>query len=120
MSQPVVDKKDQLERLQRFLVAGEQVLAVLDLKDVGTGFLGITERRIIFYDKAFLQRYKAMVTIPFSKITAVASKDEEGWFTRGFLGSSTLTIQAGHDVYDFEFRGADKAHLAYQLIVERL
>ena len=120
MSQPVVDKGEQLERMQRFLVSGEQVLAVLDLKDVGTGFLGITDRRIIFYDRAFLQRYKAMVTVPFSKITAVASKDEEGWFSRGFLGSSMLTIQAGQDAYEFEFRGADKAHVAYQLIVERL
>ena len=119
MSQ-VVDKKEQLQKVEQYLVPGESVLAVLDMKGGGTGFLGITDRRIIFFDKAFMQRRKAMVSIPFSKITSVASEDEEGIFTRGFFGSSVLIIRASSDTYEFEFRGAEKAHLAYQLIVARL
>ncbi len=120
MAEMIVDNKDQLAKIEQYLVPGENLLAVLDMKGGGTGFLGITDRRIIFYDKAFTQRRKAMVTVPFSKISKVASEDEEGIFTRGFLGSSSLIIGAGQELYEFEFRGADKAHLAYQLIVSRL
>ncbi len=120
MEQPIADDTGQLRKVEQYLVPGERPLAVLDMKGGGTGFLGITDRRIIFYDKAFLQRRKAMVTVPFSKITAVASEDEEGIFTRGFLGSSNLIITAGSASYEFEFRGAEKAHTAYQLIVQHL
>ncbi|MDQ3855167.1 MAG: PH domain-containing protein [Chloroflexota bacterium] len=118
--QAVVDKREQLEAISRYLVPDEQVLAVLDLRGGGTGFLGITDRRIIFFDKAYLRRKKAMVTVPFSKITTVASEDDESLFTRGFFGSSVLTVKVSDEIYEFVFRGADKAHLAYQLICERL
>ncbi len=119
--QPVVDKKEQLEKIEAYAIPGETILAVFDLKGAGTGFLGLTDRRLIFYDKGFLQRYKAMVTIPYSKITVLASQDEEGILTRGRLfGSSKLAISAGHDQYEFEFRGAEKAHLAYQVIAQHL
>ena len=118
--EPVVDNGDQLRKVEEYLVADERVLAVLDMRGGGTGFLGITDRRIIFYDRAFLGQRKAMVSIPFSKISAVASEDEEGLLTRGFFGSSVLTIRVGGDAYDFEFRGADKAHTAYQLTIARL
>jgi hypothetical protein len=108
MAQVMADNKDQLAKVQQYVIPGETLLAVLDMKGGGTGFLGITDRRIIFYDKAFMQRRKAMVTVPYSKISKVASEDEEGMFARGFFGSSRLIISAGQDVYEFEFRGADK------------
>ncbi|MEJ7653599.1 MAG: PH domain-containing protein [Chloroflexia bacterium] len=120
MAEVVVDNKDQMEAVSRYLVPTEQVFAVLDLKGTGTGFIGVTDRRIIFFDRAFLGRRKAMVSVPYSKITSVASEDDEQLFTRGFFGSSLLIIKVSDQVYEFEFRGADKAHLAYQLICERL
>lgn len=120
MAEMVVDKQEQLEAVQQYLIPNEQVFAVLDMKGGGTGFLGVTDRRIIFFDRAFLQRRKAMVTVPYSKITSVASEDDESFFTRGFFGSSRIFIHVSDQVYEFEFRGADKAHLAYQLISERL
>lgn len=120
MPEIVVDKKEQLQKVQQYLVPNETILAVMDMKGGGTGFLGITDRRIIFFDRAFMQRRKAMVSIPYSKITSVASEDEESFLTRGFFGSSLLIIRASDSTYEFEFRGADKAHLAYQLIVGHL
>ena len=50
----MVDKKDQLEKIEGVCLPDEIIRAVFDLKGRGTGFLGITDKRIIYYDKAFL------------------------------------------------------------------
>lgn len=117
----IVDKKDQLEKIEDYCLPHETIKAVFDMKGGGTGFIGITDKRIIFYDKAFMRKKKAMVTIPYSKIHAVSSEDDTGrLLKRGFLASSTLTLHAGVDSFAFEFRGGDKAHQAYKIIMEFL
>jgi hypothetical protein len=50
MSDVIFDKRDQLERIEASLLPGEEIEAVFDLKGGGTGFLGITSRRVIFQD----------------------------------------------------------------------
>ncbi len=118
MSDVIYDKKDQLEKIQSGLLPGETIEAVLDMKGGGTGFLGITSRRVIIYDKVFLRRMKAVVSVPYSRIHSIAAEDEAGLFTgRGFFASSKLVITTSHGEYEFEFRGADKAHLAHTLIL---
>ena len=112
----IYDKEDQLRKIQQHLLPGEGLIAVFDLKGAGTGFIGITEKRLIFLDKAFLRNRKAMVTIPYSKITSIASGDEEGLVFK----SSELTVVVGSHSYEFEFRGADKARKAYEFIVPRI
>lgn len=92
--------------------------AVLDMKGGGTGFLGITTRRIIVYDKSFLRKMKAIVSIPYSRVQTVAAGDESGLLSgRGFFSSSKLMVTTSHGEHEFEFRGAGKAHLAHQLIL---
>lgn len=110
------DKKDQLEKVQAHVMQGETLYAVLDMKGGGTGFVGITDLRLIFLDHAFVKKSKAMVSIPFSKITAVASVDSGGII----FGTSTLQVVAGSREWEFEFRSNDKAHYAYQLIMRNL
>lgn len=118
---PVYDKKEQLEKIKDSLIEGETVLAVFDMKGGGTGFLGITSKRLIVYDKAFLRKMKAVVSIPYSRVHSIAAEDEEGLITgRGFFSSSKLIIKTSDGDYDFEFRGADKAHLAHKLILTRV
>lgn len=115
------DKKEQFQKIQAALVSGEVIEGVFDMKGGGTGFLGITNKRIIIYDKAFLRKTKALVSIPFSRITSVAAEDESGLLTgRGFMSSSNLMVRAGSDDFEFEFRGADKAHLAHHLILSHM
>ena len=58
----IFDKQDQLEKIQSWVLPGETLYAVYDCKGAGTGFLGITNKRIIFYDKQFMRKVKAMVT----------------------------------------------------------
>lgn len=118
----VFDKKGQLEKIQDWVVPGETLYAVYDLKGAGTGFLGITDRRLIFYDKKFMRRMKAMVTFPYSQIASLSSEDKSGLLTgRGFFASSKLGVQTtGNSYYEFEFRGGDKAHEAYRFIMQHL
>ena len=115
------DKKEQLQKIEAALLPGEEVEAVFDMKGGGTGFIGITSRRVIVYDKAFLRKMKAVVSIPYSRIHTVAAKDESGLFTgRGFFSSSELVLTTSHGEFEFEFRGADKAHLAHNLILTHM
>ena len=117
-----VDKKDQLEKIEAVCLPDELIRAVFDLKGRGTGFLGVTDKRIIYYDKEWLKNKKALVSIPFGRISAVASEDNKGFFiTKGFFVSDTLAITiSGEGVKTFEFRGGDKAHHAHMIIMEHL
>jgi len=118
----IVDKKDQLEKIEGVCLPDEIIRAVFDLKGRDTGFIGITDKRIIYYDKAFLKAKKALVSIPYDRIASVASEDNKGFIIKkGFLVSDTLTIQPiGSETKTFEFRGGDKAHIAHNIIMEHL
>ena len=118
----IFDKQDQLDKIWDWVIPGETLYAVYDCKGAGTGFVGITDRRIIFYDKRFLGKKKAMVTVPHSQIAAISSEDKSNLLTgRGFFSSSTIGVHTtGNAYYEFEFRGADKAHEAYQFIMPHL
>ncbi len=103
------DQKAQLEAILPWVLEGERIYAVFDLKGAGTGFVGITNKRLIFYDKEFARKRKALTSVPFNKITSVSSIDEG----RGFFGStSELVVHAGSRDFEFEFRGGDKAQRA--------
>ncbi len=117
----IYDKQDQVDKVRTWLVPGETLYAVFDVKGVGTGFLGITDRRIIFYDRAFLGKSKATVTIPYSRIHYLSSDDDSGIIPRpGFFVTGSLRIHVGENAFEFEFRGADKAHQAYQIIMQHI
>ena len=109
------DKEDQLKRVQAYVLQGETLIAVFDCRGVGTGFVGFTDQRLIFYDQAFLTKRKAMISIPYHQIIGVASIDEGLIFTTSEI---TLLTAAGN--YHFQFRGADKAHMAYRYIMKQI
>ena len=117
-TQTYFDRKDQLEKIESGVLPSEEILAVFDMKGGGTGFLGITTMRLVIYDKSFLRKMKAVVSVPIRNLITVAAQDESGLFSgRGFFGSSTLILSTSNSQYEFEFRGADKAHHAHQLIL---
>lgn len=118
---PYADKREQLQKIEAALLPGESVLGVFDMKGGGTGFLGVTSKRIIVYDKAFMRKMKAIVSIPYNRIHSVAAEDESGLLTgRGFFSSSRIALKVGAESYEFEFRGADKAHHAHNLILHMM
>lgn len=116
MAEPYYDKKDQFERVSEILVPGEQLLMVLDCKGRGSGFLGITDKRLVIRDDGFAKFKKNMVSVPYSKIHAVGLESDRGWVR----GSSSLAFSAGDDDWELDFKGADKARNAYFAIMTRV
>ncbi len=115
MAEPLFDKKDQLERIQKYLIPGEGLYAVFDCKGGGTGFVGITDQRIIFYDQGVLFKKKNMVSIPYNRVIGIASADEGMVFQKSEIN---LITAAGN--FSFVFRGGDKAHNAYRYILNQV
>jgi hypothetical protein len=117
----VFDKKEQLEKIEGFCLPDEVIRAVFDLKGAATGFLGITDRRIIYYDKSLVTERKAMISIPYSRMSMVGSEDDKGHIIKGFFVTGRLTVKGlGFEDRTFELRGGDKAHVAHQIISEYL
>lgn len=113
MSDVVFDKQDQLARVQEALLPGEKLYMVLDCKGRGSGFLAVTDLRVIVRDDGFARFKKTMVSIPFAHIHSVGLESDRGWIK----GSSSLAFAAGNDDWELEFRGADKARAAYQQVM---
>jgi len=67
------------------MVPGEALYAVYDCKGAGTGFIGITDRRIIFYDKRFMRKIKAK-----AKVTSVCRPCSECQLSAG--GRSIIAL----------------------------
>ena len=117
----IFDRPDQLEKIRSGLLPGEEIEAVFDLKGGGSGFMGITSKRIIFQDNAWVTNTKAIVSIPYSRIHTVAAEDAVGLFTgRGFFSSSTVVITTSAAPCAFQFRGADKAHIAHDMLLKHM
>lgn len=118
MQQPQIeyDNKGQLDRIATMVSPPEILYAVFDLKGAGSGFVGITDRRLIFMDQGVIRKKKMIVSLPYSKITAIASEDSGGFI----FGTSSLLVIAGSREFDFDFRSNEKAHRAYQLIMWNL
>jgi hypothetical protein len=117
----IFDRQDQLEKIRAGLLPGEEIEAVLDVKGGGTGFVGITSKRVIFQDNAWVVKSMAVVSIPYSRIHTVAAEDSASLLTgRGFFSSSRIIITTSGGSRVFQFRGADKAHIAHNLILRHI
>lgn len=116
MSQIIHDRPDQLEQINAGLLQGESVYAVYDCIGVGTGFVGITNMRIILQDKSFVGNKLAIVSIPYKNIRSVSMLSNKSMLGR-FASSSSIGIDTGGSVKEADFRGDDKAKHAHDLIL---
>jgi hypothetical protein len=78
MTQIAYDKKEQLDQIASGLLEGETVIAVYDAVGAGTGFIGLTNRRVIVQDKSFVGKKVAITSIPYSKIASVSVVSNKG------------------------------------------
>lgn len=115
MTQVIHDKPDQLARIQANLMEGEQLFAVYDGKGVGTGFLGITDRRLILQDNSFVGGKTALTSIPFRRINTVSFVSDKSVI--GWHSSSAISVSVGGREHEIELRGEDKARHAHNLIL---
>ncbi|GAA2646005.1 MULTISPECIES: PH domain-containing protein [Nonomuraea] len=110
------DRQEQLQQIQSGLLPGEQVIAVYDAIGAGTGFLGLTDRRVIVQDKSFVGKKVAITSIPYAKISAVSVVSNKS-FAGSFFSSGAIAIHVGTHTYEVEFRGENKAHHVHNVIL---
>ncbi|WP_405151477.1 PH domain-containing protein [Sphaerisporangium sp. NBC_01403] len=117
MSQTVpYDRPEQLQQIQSGLMQGEQIIAVYDAIGAGTGFLGLTDRRVIIQDKSFIGKKIAITSIPYSKITSVSVVSNKS-LAGSFFSSGSIAINVGTHVYEVEFRGEQKSQHVHNVIL---
>ncbi|MEU4606336.1 PH domain-containing protein [Kribbella sp. NPDC023972] len=114
--QPVFDKQEQLDKVAAGLLSNESVLAVYDGIGVGTGFIGLTDRRVIIQDNSFVGKKTALTSIPYRKVQSVSYLSDKSMFGK-FASTSTIAIQAGGSTYEVQFRGVEKAAHAHNIIL---
>ena len=118
MSEVAYDNKGQLEQVRSGLLDGEEIIAVYDAIGAGTGFIGLTTRRIIIQDQSYVGKRFAITSIPYSKVSSVSVVSNKSWAGQ-FFSSGTIGITVGTHTYEVEFRGSDKAHHVHNLILSR-
>ncbi|MFC7548202.1 PH domain-containing protein [Plantactinospora sp. GCM10030261] len=110
------DRRDQLNQIQSGLLDGEQIIAVYDAVGTGTGFIGLTNRRVIIQDKSFVGKRFAITSIPYPKITSVSVVSNKSWGGQ-FFSTGAIAIHVGTHTYEVEFRGSDKAHHVHNVVL---
>ncbi|CAM3910683.1 hypothetical protein GCM10009799_38720 [Nocardiopsis rhodophaea] len=115
----VYDRPEQLEQIQSGLMPGERILAVYDAIGVGTGFIGLTDRRVIIQDKSFVGQKVAITSIPYHKITSVSVLSNRSW-AGSFFSSGSIAINVGTQVYEVDFRGEHKSHHVHNIVLHYL
>ena len=116
MTQIIHDRAEQLEQINAGLLQGETVYAVYDCIGVGTGFVGITNMRVILQDKSFVGNKLAIVSVPYKNIRSVSMLSNKSMMGR-FASTSTIGIDTGGGIKEADFRGDDKARHAHDLIL---
>jgi PH (Pleckstrin Homology) domain-containing protein len=116
MTEPVYDNKGQFKQIESGLLDGEQIIAVYDAVGVGTGFIGLTTRRVIIQDKSFMGKRFAITSIPYSKISSVSVVSNKS-FAGQYFSTGNIAITVGTHVYEVEFRGSDKTHHVHNVIL---
>jgi hypothetical protein len=112
----VYDRKEQLGQIQSGLLEGEKIIAVYDAIGAGTGFIGLTDRRVIIQDKSFIGKKVAITSVPYNKITSISVVSNKSW-AGSFFSTGAIAINVGTHVYEMEFRGDHKSHHVHNVIL---
>lgn len=110
------DRSDQLRQIESGLLEGERIIAVYDATGAGTGFLGMTDRRVIIQDKSFVGKKVAITSIPYGRITSISVVSNKSW-AGSFFSSGAIAITVGPHTYEVEFRGEQKSHHVHNVIL---
>lgn len=110
------DKGDQLAQIQSGLREGENLIAVYDCTGSGTGFVGITDKRLILQDKSFVGKKIALTSVPYAQIRSVSVVSDKSVMGK-FFSSSSIAVDIGGTIHEAEFRGEDKARHVHDVIL---
>lgn len=113
---PRFDKQDQFDKVATNLLQGEFIIAVYDAIGAGTGFIGLTNRRVVIQDNSFVGKRIALTSIPYSKINNVSFVSDKSVMGK-FFSTSSISISSGGREYVVDFRGEDKAKHSHNVIL---
>lgn len=113
---PAFDRQEQLDKIVAGLLSGEHIIAVYDAIGVGTGFIGITNLRIVLQDNSFVGKKVALTSVPYNRINAVSFVSNKSMLGR-FASTGSIAVSAGHQMYEVDFRGHEKAQHAHDTIL---
>lgn len=116
MSQPYFDRQDQYDKIVAGLMPGEAILAVYDCIGAGTGFVGLTDRRIILQDNSFVGKKIALTSIPYKRVQTVSFVSDKSMLGK-FASTSTIAISVSGGVHEASFRGDEKAKHTHDVIL---
>ncbi|SNS42380.1 PH domain-containing protein [Actinomadura mexicana] len=111
------DRSGQLKQIESGLLPGEQIIAVYDAVGAGTGFIGLTDRRVIIQDRSFAGKKFAITSVPYSRVTSVSVVSNKSW-AGSYFSTGSIAINVGTHTYEVEFRGADKSHHVHNVILQ--
>ncbi|MFN0027708.1 MAG: PH domain-containing protein [Acidimicrobiales bacterium] len=114
---PAFDKQDQYDKIASGLMPGEQIFAVFDCTGAGTGFMGVTNKRLVFQDNAFAGKKVAVTSIPYSRVTSVSVVSDKSFAGKFFSSSSLAVTVSGAKTHEATFRGEDKAAHIHNIIL---
>ena len=86
------------------------------MPSAGTGFIGLTNLRVLIQDKSFVGKRVAITSIPYSKITSVSVVSNKSW-AGNFFSTGSIAIHVGTQTYDVEFRGHQKSHHVHSVLL---
>lgn len=110
------DRQDQWEKVRSSLLGDEELHAVYDCTGAGTGFVGVTSKRVVLQDNSFVGKQSAVTSVPYRAVQSVSFVSDKSLLGR-FASSSTIAITAGGAVHEATFRGADKARYVHDTIL---
>lgn len=113
------DKADQYERIKQGLLPGETIVAVYDCIGTGTGFVGLTDRRVVLQDNSFVGKKIALTSVPYSRVQAVSFVANKSLLGK-LAATSEVAILVGGEQHECEFRGHEKARLVHDAIFQRM
>ncbi|MGW6174110.1 PH domain-containing protein [Arthrobacter sp. NPDC055138] len=77
---------------------------------MGTGFVGITDKRVVIQDKSFVGGKMAITSVPYKNIRSVSMVSNKSMLGK-FASTSSIAINTGGGVQQADFRGDEKAAL---------
>ena len=110
------DRREQYEQIVSGLLPGETIIAVYDAVGIGTGFIGLTDRRVILQDRSFVGKRLALTSIPYAKVTAVSIVSNKSW-AGSFFSSGNIAVHVGTHTYEIEVRGVEKTQHIHNVIL---
>jgi hypothetical protein len=116
MTTPVFDKQEQFDKISSGLLQGEHIIAVYDAIGAGTGFIGITNLRVVLQDNSFVGKKVALTSVPYNRVNAVSFVSNKSMLGK-FASTGSIAVSAGGQSYEVEFRGDEKAKHAHDAIL---